>query len=238
MKPIITTTTLPLLVLVFLCNFAQTAYSATGTGGKALLHPVHGHNADPAINGMYTPSQGFPSTWSIGDITFPEDYPALSSLTEEEKYIVAGSESSAWRSDAGLADWAGQVYSIVSRYYDQYGIVPDELTPNVIRSISGMDRFNEEGLCEFLNPLTDEWPKLSAATPSPGDVYIRPLTREEMDFYSSQVPMYRDIWFKGRQYDPECGDYIDASLVGKVFYMRVYGWNGVIFANFMFSWTV
>lgn len=229
------------VALIALCTCAagsSVAAADTGEGGTSLKHPVHGHKADPIISSMYLPGMGLPAEWSIGDITFPDSYPPLSSLTEEEKYIIVGSRSSAWRTDSGLADWAGQIYSIVSRYYEQYGKVPDVLTPEAVRSIRGLESYPEDGLCEFLNPLTDEWPRLNAVSPSPGDVYIRPLTREEMDFYSSQVPTYRDIWFRGRQYDPECDEYIDAQLTGKVFYLRVYGWSGVILANFMYSWTV
>lgn len=226
------------LTILCISTTPAIASAATGEDGAALEHPVHGHDADPIITSMYVPGMGLPAEWSIGDLTFPDSYPPLASLTEEEKYMIVGSRSSAWRSDSGLADWAGQIYSLVSRYYQQFGKVPEKLTPEVVRSIKGFSNYPEEGLCEFLNPLTDEWPRLRSETHSPGDVYIRPITREEMDFYSSQVPTYRDVWFHQRQYDPECDEYIDAEPQGPVFYLRIYGHSGVIFASFMYSWTV
>jgi hypothetical protein len=214
-----------------------TALTATDENGAKLTHPVHGHKARSFIKYIYGPDHGHPSSWSQGDITFPESYPPVSALTEEEKYIIAGSDSSAWSRTAGLCDWVNSTQSMVAKFYDQYGYVPDQLTPAIVRSIQGMEQFGDENLRQYLNPLTDEWPKLKAAAPSPGDIYIRPLTADEISHYAGKSKNCRDIWIDGRWKDPSTGEYVPVKLDGKVYYMRVYGWNAVIYANFVFGFT-
>ena len=216
----------------------QTPSSASPTSdGLKLVHPVHGHKPSSNFDLVYGPGHGLSSAWTRGDLIFPEAFPLASTLSVEEKYIVAGSESSDWSETVGLCDWAGAIESIVARYYTQFGHVPEQLTPEVIRSISGYENIGDENLREYLNPLTDAWPRLSVASPSPGDAYMRPLAPDEITFFGSKMDLYKDVWLDHRFLNPGTGEYEPASLEGPVFYMRIYGWRDVVFANFMFAWT-
>jgi len=203
-------------------------------------HPVHGHKANPIFDSLYGPGHGYPADYSMGDITFdgPGNHPPASSLTNEEKYIIAGSVTSDYASDGGLSAWTSTIFAIVDAYYSQFGTIPDVLTDVEIRKIDGMQSIGDSNLREFLNPLTDQWPRLKATTASPGDVYIRPLTIDEMHHYAELSPNLKDDWFNGQSVNSETGEPAPAELTSHVYYMRIYGWNGVIFNNFQYRLAV
>lgn len=203
-----------------------------------MRHPVHGHLGSHLIDLVYGPGHGLPASWSSGDLVFPESYPLASTLSEEEKYIIAGSASSEWDSQRGLNAWSNNVYSVVSKYYDQYGTVPAQLTPAVLRSIAGFESMPAENLREFLNPLTDTWPRLDARTAAQGDVYIRPLTQAEVGHFAGKSERYKRTFIERKVSDPQSGEVRPIELHGEIFYMRVYGSQGIIFANLMYTYTL
>jgi len=196
-------------------------------------HPIHGHQANPRFDDIYCPDRTYPVEWTTGDLTFVEKLPEPSSLTEEEKYIIAGSVSSAYSNKAGLAPWKAAILSIVTRHYNEYGFVPGQLTPDVIRRISGCAKMSDDQLDEFRNPLTDEWPLIQARQHSPGDVYMRALKEDEILHFAKLNPAFEMMWIENRHYNPETNkDDLYLKPSGPIFYMRIYGWSEVIHNSF------
>jgi len=228
------------IYLVVILSISTAMTFAVVSGAAQWTHPVHGHEANSIFDSVYGEHNGYPAEYSMGDITFdgPGNHPPASSLTAEEKYIVAGATTSDYGSDAGLQPWTSAIFGIVNNYYSQYGTIPATFTDVEIRKVRDMENASDSNLREFLNPLTDQWPRLNAATPSPGDVYIRPLSLDEMRHYAQLVPSLNDAWFNGRSISTETGELASAELTSQVYYMRVYGWNGVIFNNFQYALSV
>ena len=193
------------------------------TGFAYAKHPAEGH---PVMDYWWVENCHFPpAALSINDLTFmPEDeYPDYDSLTQLELYMLFGVQSSARNANAELPPYSSTIFSWVMKYENAYGTVPDQLTPEVIRSIPGYEDIKDEWLTVERNPLTGEWPRLTAIEHSPGDFYFRALTDEEVVFFASN----------GFDYllHPSGGK---AERTTPVFYMRMYGYDGVLSNGFKF----
>ncbi|MDQ3024373.1 MAG: hypothetical protein M3R04_08340 [bacterium] len=198
-------------------------------------HPSVGHNTNQ-IHGY--PDQA-PASWSYGELTFlgPDKFPAVEDLTDVERYMLAGTATSPFSSKAGLPSWHMSVWAAVHRIYNETGAVPDRLTPEVLRASPAYSSLSDAGLDVFRNPITGEWPRLNAKQFSPGDVYMHPLTQDEMRHYAGLTPSYRLQWFEGKGLDREKlsrGGNVDEmytadyTLEGPVWFVRIYGEKGVI----------
>jgi hypothetical protein len=198
-------------------------------------HPVHGHKAH-SIDHMYDEDGGLPASWSYGDITFTNKRAPVALLSEEEKYMIAGASSSELRA-VGLLPWETVIFIAVDRFYEKYGYVPSVLTPDVIRSIPGKERLAEKELEEYRNPLTDEWPRLDAKTPSPGNLYVKHLSKDEMQHFAEKAINWELEWFGHKKYMGEEKGYVAADLSSEVYYFRMYGAHGILCENFQYRMT-
>jgi hypothetical protein len=203
--------------------FAQMAFAST--------HPVHGHEARGTE--AYGPGMGLAESLSRGDLFFSNDWPEFDELSEEEQYIISGSVSSRYSSNAGLVPWTTVIFSLVSQFYDAHGYVPDVLTPDMIRSIPGHAPLTDDQLDEFRSPITDDWPRLKESSFSRGNIYIRPLDAGEMEEIASLVPRLQRAWY-GNELRVEGGK-VPVNLLTKVFYLRVYGDSDVIYTNLIYA---
>jgi hypothetical protein len=174
---------------------------------------------------------GLPSSWSFGDITFTNDKAPEANLTEEEKYMIAGAESSSLR-EGVLLPWETMVFVAVDRFYDKYGFVPTQLTSDVLKVIPGMEHTSDAALEEYRNPLTDAWPRLDAVVASPGDIFVKRLTSEEMKHYAGLADTLKSDWYGTRTFPGT--DKAPMRLTSGVYYFRMYGWHGVICENFQY----
>jgi hypothetical protein len=211
----------------------------------AAFSTVSAHPADGQTpNDIYNYENGPPTSWSHGEMTFidPEDKPALDSLTQLERYMLAGAKGSNTSTGNELPAWLEAIFLATSKYYAEYGAVPPVLDETALRSIRGFETMPGELLDVYRNPLTGQWPRLDAQSLSPGDVFIFPLDESERNFIAERSPYHYKLWVENiagdwgnlDQYD----NYADAfnqgvQLTGPPFYMRVYGFNGVIWNDFL-----
>jgi hypothetical protein len=186
-------------------------------------HPFTGHPPQVDLEVVYGPDRGLVGL-SRGDITFTRGKTPADQLKPDEIYILAGAKSSNLPSGRALDPWSGQILLAVMAYEREHGKIPPVLDEAALRSIPSYQAWfrHEPGMIEvFRNPLTGQWPRLDAATPSPGDMYIRVLTEIEKVEYSRHLGVW-DVWF---------GKGPGEKLCGPVFYHRIYGWNGPIYES-------
>lgn len=206
--------------LVLKCSVI--AVTILWAGAAYAKHPAEGH----PIDGFWVEGSRFPSAeLNQGDMTFmeEEDYPDYDALTQLEQYMMFGVKSSDLSEDKGLAPYKTTVVSLVCMFYAEYGYVPDELTPEIIRMIPGKEEKTEEQLSVERNPLTGEWTKLKVIEHSPGDFYIRALTEDEIDFFVDNGYRYLR--------EPSNGN---AERYTPVLYVRMYGYDCVLSTGFKF----
>lgn len=172
---------------------------------------------------------------NINDLTFLglDERPQASQLTALENYMLAGADDPA-TSQMALLPWYLDVATAAGRIYDATGKLPAVLDDTALRSIPGWEQVGEEELALYRNPLTGNWPRLDAVEPSPGDLYLRPLTEVEKQWLASRHLAYQKCWYEGLGFDSAAYEsglaYEDCftkseRLVGQVYYLRMYGWN-------------
>lgn len=154
-----------------------------------------------------------------------EEYPVWDNLTQLEQYMLMGVESSDLKSGYGLPPWSDSVFMLVNKFYLQYGYVPEQLTPDIIKMTPGCEQMADDEMAVYSNPLTGEWPLLQAKDQSVGNVYIRPLTEDEINYFVDH----------GETYLRQPTEYSQAGArTSPVYYMRVYGLQGVLLNGFYF----
>jgi hypothetical protein len=202
--------------------------------GICWSHPASGYSARELSENYGTENWGLPAQWSTDDLQFTRDFPAASSLTETEKYMLAGCSDSEY--GTGLTAWYENVYQFVCAYYSEKGSIPDTITPEAISEVYAGDTL-QWALDVLRNPLTDAYPRLNADNPSPGDFYIRPLTDAEMQYYSTLNPWYRYVWYGKKNLISDL-DAATPQRFGPVFFIRMYGLHGVLLEYFNCSFTL
>lgn len=216
---------------IFITFLIAHLFASVGVFTPALAaHPSYGYEPNSLRQTYGLPGHGLPASWTINDLVFLEDYPAAASLTSPEIYMITGSQGSSFGRD--LEPWYIVVQRHATNYYTKYGTMPDQLTPEVLAEIYDTDvsSLDPELLDEIKSPLTGQFPRLNATQQSPGDLYIRPLTSDEMMFIGNQSQWNYDIWINHQSRDVETGEVEYIDLLG-VFYTRVYGLNDVILVD-------
>lgn len=202
----------------------------------ALAHPAEGQQ--PRETGC-TYGWFNPVDWTLGDLRFypAADHPGWDELTDLEKYILCGTSTAPGYSTGGLADWQSEVFGFVSNFYNKFGYVPQQLSRELIEQTPGYDNLPEIYYELYRNPLTDAWPRLDALEHSPGDIYMRPLTAQEKQYYAERSETYYYNWIEGVEppYEqPGGGEPI--TLTSEVFYMLVWGKSGPLGEGFIYHY--
>lgn len=207
-----------------LCVILPIAFFTTSL---AWAHPVDGYAPKPAPRGYGTEGYGLAPECSIGDITFTRSFPDPSTLSSEELYILSGSTNSAFGHP--LKPWRQQIRRLVQALHENLGYIPDRLTEELVRSVvCESSQVDDLWVEQFKNPLTGEFPRLDASEFSPGDLYIRALSEQEKQHIASLIDVYYSIWYDSAWFNPAEEMWENAELSGDVYYVRIYGWNGVL----------
>jgi len=197
------------------------------------------------LEANYGRSNGLSSRLSFEDIVFvdPSNRPPVENLTAEECYILAGAQNKDDETTF-LLPWHLKLSSTAAIAYEFFGYIPPALTPEVIHQIPGFEDTAGAALDYLRNPLTGEWPLLDATELSPGDAYIRPLTKEELIHLANNSIMLKKAWFEDKAQNPldllegrpymDCFT-LDTKLSSDVYYVRIYGWDGVIYTNLLWQ---
>jgi hypothetical protein len=197
-------------------------------------YPGDGFPPNELPAGYGSDSYGLGPDMNSFGLEFFSPYPAPDSLTDQEKYIIAGASGSSMGHPLG--SWQRDLFMLVSRIYFNTGEVPAVLTEDLIDStISGEV---EQGLIDrFRSPLTGEFPRLDADFFSPGDVYMRLLTPQEVEYAASLWEGAYDVLVRGVKVNPQTGNEVPVYILGGVWYMRVYGYNDVLYSSVDYRWT-
>ncbi|MCC7479437.1 hypothetical protein IT575_13415 [bacterium] len=182
------------------------------------------------------PNYGFQADMNFGKVTFAK-LPPRSSLSDIERYMLAGSTSSSFGHP--LSDWYTTIWGHVCAYYEKTGELPERLTPEAVMKANGLGAFKRapEWLDEIKNPITGEYPLITSEEFSPGDLYVHILTPAEIAYYAAKVPIYRERWLLQKTEDPSTGTDKRIRISSPIMYIRVYGEHSVIENHIIFSST-
>jgi len=204
--------------------------------GKDGVHPALGYDPKPLPSNYGTEYYGLGPEYDYGDITFHSPYPDVSTLSDAEKYMIAGCVDS--ELGGPLGPWYRDIFMMVNSiaFETDYSVIPDKLEYPMIRARTVKPaEFTQDDADRFRSPITGEFPRLDAVEFAPGQVYIRLLTEEEKEHFASKVKHYHEHWYEGVDEFKLTGEVLPIKLTTEVFYMRVYGENGVLSSRIMYD---
>lgn len=198
-------------------------------------HPASGQITGDPDQAYGTAGYGFPAEYSRGDLTFGSAYPAVDALMPPERYMLAGTLG-VRNGDANekLPAWITSIEEFCIEYIASMNELPSQITADTLIAIHGAGSQSSKDQALLLNPITGKAPRLDAIAYSPGDLYVRALSSDEVDYYASRNLVLRDLWINGIYKDLDTGRSGKVSLVSPVFYVRAYGVQGVIYENFAY----
>jgi hypothetical protein len=202
------------------------------TSNVAFAHPSEGYEPNELHPNYGDPALGLPSEANFAEIDFTAEYPDPGSLTAAERYMIAGTKTSSF--GPGLQPWYQTIMSAVRVYYKNHQEVPDELTLQDIREMtSGQPDSDWEEI--YKSPITGEFPRLKELENSPGNLYVRVLTSEEVDHLSKFWPGLRKLYFESISINPHSGEATKIELTSPIFFVRVHGYEGAIWESLSYS---
>jgi hypothetical protein len=207
-----------------------------------LALPITGfaHPADSAtpneVDQRYgTGSYGYPAEWSLGDLSFSSTRPMREHLTHSERYMLAGARASG----GDLRPWYLSVLQLVQAYEAAHGSVPDRLNDSIVRELMGDTLLGTIDGESLKSPITGLYPELRSVHFTPGALYMRPLTSAELQHFCSKDKLLGKLVNEGLAPNPRDGGKLTrpARLMGKVWYIRVYGESSVIKEDLVYAST-
>lgn len=200
-------------------------------------HPAAGH-PPRSLEHVYSVDGGMPVEWSFGNVRVTGSRVPVADLTDEERYMIAGVKTCRYSDTAGLEPWKITLFSITNKFFKTNGYIPEQLTPDLIRTIPGYEEITEDRLDLYRSPITGDWPRLDCAEFSPGNAYITVLTPAEIDHFAAVIPEYGDMWGDNYWREPGSGDYKCIDIVSPIYFIRVYGRTDVLYEAIDFIWHV
>jgi hypothetical protein len=202
----------------------------------AAAHPNDGYQPREPQSQYGSENYGFPAELSLGDLTFSSPYPAPNTLSDREKYYLFGTVSGPQGYPLGA--YYLDVMNVVYRYYNVTGHVPASLSSEVIAAALGItqDTIDSTYLETLRSPMTGAYPALNAATFSPGQLYVRTLTADEIRHFSEFLPLLKSLYFNNEWWDNRNKSWHPGKLIGPVMYVRVYGEHEVIYEQIYYAY--
>ena len=182
------------------------------------------------LSQYYFPAEGINPEWSKDDLVFTRPKPAWEELSRNEKYIIAGLSPECAEDGVSILPWGTEVAIAAMKLYEHHGHIPAILTPDELRLLEEFQNVDEQELDVFRNPITGNWPLLKSSSQSPGNLYIRALTFDEMMYFAKLDSYYNMLWFHNMDFGTD-GELVCAQLKSHVFYIRIYGLNEPIVEN-------
>jgi hypothetical protein len=126
---------------------------------------------------------------------------------------------------------------VASAYFQKHGELPSALTEAVIADVFGSREPSNPAFLFLRSPVSGRYPRLDAKEFSPGDIYMRPLNEAEIQHFCRHENLLNDVAGRGRVLG-ESGEEFAARLLGRVFYFRMYGFDGVIDNSLEYSFVL
>jgi hypothetical protein len=216
------------ILLVTIIAFTSVLVSYT-----AGAHPSDAYEPRGLPAAYGTEGYAYGSRFNFAEIIFQEQFPDPDALTDEEKYIVSGTAVSS--NGDGMPAWNLEIFMMLERYERIHGYLPTVLDEEAIRSVLGDTTVSSSFFDKFRSPLTEEFPRVDALDFSPGDIYCRKLTENELDNIAQIDPYILGLVDHGEWVNPETGQTESAHFATGVYYIRIYGWNDVIYESIQFG---
>jgi len=202
----------------------------------AFAHPSDGYPTQDLHSCYGTDSYGLGPEYDVNDLYFVKPLPDPDTLSNAEKYILAG------LTQDGPGNMRRPYYTEICEAVFGYYLKTGEILPAVSAEMhaelicGGPDKLTAEMLEPMKSPITGEFPRLDATAFSPGDFYIRPLSKEEVAYIASKSDSLKALWFDGVLEDPIDGNDQQVRLIGDtILYVRVYGENEVILTKLYYE---
>jgi hypothetical protein len=172
---------------------------------------------------------------SAGDVIFPSSFPAESSLTWGERFLICSLEAPC--PDLGFHNYSHSLFAILQNYYSKHKSVPPALTEEVIREVysSSPTEYTDKLIKFMKSPITGELPRLDAQEFAAGQLYVKRLAFPEILRISKYNHTLDQVYMKRRLLDVRSGDEVPGEVTGEVFYIRMYGHSGIISAGVKFA---
>jgi hypothetical protein len=219
----------------YLSGALTTVLSIVTLAFSALAHPADGYTPNEVHPAYGTMKLGERADWSVDDIVFTQPYPDPATLSDIERYMLEGTRDS-WVPGAGLDAWWHQVMNVVVSYDRNTGQLPAILTEDVLRAVTWNETTLEARDIEvYSNPITSTPARLQEPAHSPGDLFIKRLSGSEIARLSEKNPALRND-LAGIVLDPTNGSVAQRiRLTSPVYYIRMYGRNGVILSRLYYT---
>jgi hypothetical protein len=205
----------------------------------AIAHPCDSYDPVPLPENYGDLDSAYPSEWNYGAVTFTQ-YPPREEMTNEEIYMINGClDPSDPDNKLALGTWWLLIMSYVKAYYERFGSLPAELTPEICAAAMDVDvsELPAGDMAAIVSPVSGSYPRLNAGSFSAGDMFIHVLTDQEMQYYASIDDRYNKIWYMGEEYSPAENKTRQVWFQPPVFYVRVYGYSGVIHNAITFDYV-
>jgi hypothetical protein len=204
---------------------------------NALAHPADGYQAKELHPYYGTEKYGLGPEYNINELYFVRPLPDPATLTETEKYVLAGltQDGPGHLRQAYYLD----VCDAALGYCLNTKSMPNEVSTEMLITLDAEpDCISPERLERMTSPISGQYPRLDAKDFSPGDFYIRPLTEDEKRHFASLSKEFEELWYEGVIKNPVSGDVKAVDLIGNtVLYVCVYGENSVILTGLHFVMT-
>lgn len=190
--------------------------------GVSYAHPAE------EIEASEFPSYDFiagDSSWNVGEMKFYslEERVPYENLTDLEKYMLAGGVNP--QTGERFGSWHMSVLREIRTYVMNHGSVPESLTLEVLNDNVSPWEYPTEGWEWLKNPLSDKAVRLSETIPSPGNMFVKVITKEEKIKLSFLHPSFKQAFGLNIDQNPDLGGELDTmpEIEGPVLYWRLYG---------------
>ncbi len=201
---------------------------------SAFAHPAETLPANEVDQAYGDPNYGTPAEYSFGDVTFNTPYPAASTLSNIERYMLEGTSSSA--EGYGRTAWWKDVMAHVTAYYSRHASIPPTLDIEMVKTVAWQPNSVNAGVMAWLrNPITDQVAKLTSAEFSSGDLFIKVLSESEINELCEKDVLMDNALRRHVRVNPATGEETPIELLTPPFYVRMYGENSVIMSRIYFE---
>jgi hypothetical protein len=172
--------------------------------------PLAGIDVNPVPKWFKEGSRSMSAAKNTGEIKFYGN-PDPAKLTLAERYLLFGAMSKDGRITI-RPQWE-MVRMIATVHEARHGQLPGAMDAAMINAAYS-ELLDDASVAEYRNPITGEFPRIDAVEFSPGDMYFKRLTPEELAAVLG---------------DPT--DMPADAAAGKAYYVRVYGEKDVILSK-------
>ena len=192
------------------------------TAFAAVEHPFQDFTPQPVSDDFLGDAGRPDAAWRDG-MTFRSCEKRAAELTPAEHYILRGLQP--YHGHAGHPEaWKTKVLMFAMAYKGQRGELPQSLDTDALRVVGGDGMVNKGGW--FRSPITGQFPRLDTKEFTPGGVYLRALTPEEVQVQAQWDAQLAGLVTMRKVVDG--GQKEDAVLLQPVIYYRFHGETGLL----------